>query len=678
MKRINVLDPFVAQLIAAGEVTENPASVVKELVENSIDAGATRITVEIKNGGVKYIKVSDNGHGMYRDDVKVAFKRHATSKIHNKDEIEKIASLGFRGEALASICSVSKLELITRSKEESVGSSLTVIGGKYGDIVETGCPVGTTICVKDLFFNTPARMKFLKKDVAEGNKVASVIDKLALSHPEISFKFIRDNKQVLCTPGDKNISSVVYSVYGKDFFDGMLPLEYKFKNISVSGFVSAPEKCKASKSMQIFFINGRFIKNKIISSAIEEAFKNSIMVGKSPYCVIYLDIPYELVDINVHPTKMEVKFANEKDVFEVVYYAVKTALMNNNKNVIGKELNLDSEKLIQSDIKKDKDYELEVKTEVSEKNIHHTPYTPSTVEINFSSLKFKDSTARTDNFKNFNSKTYDFPVFNSISTTPKSINTIKKVIDFPIIEDNTITEDKINRYKEAESKNEVVANFESLSINTGEISKSVEYVEENESSNILCEAQKPSFKIAGEIFDCYIIVEIDNKLILVDKHAAHERLIFEKIRNQSDVQNSQTLIKPLTLTLEKIEYSAVVDNLNIFSKAGYDISDFGSGMIVVRAIPMYETLNDLENSIIEMANCILENKKSTETKKLEWIYHNIACRSAVKAGMKSSKEEIVKLLDEMLKNPDLKYCPHGRPIYVEITKKFIEKQFGRT
>lgn len=672
MKRINVLDPFVAQLIAAGEVTENPSSVVKELVENSIDAGATRITVEIKNGGVKFIKVSDNGHGMYRDDVRIAFERHATSKIHNKDEIEKIASLGFRGEALASICSVSKLELITRSKEESVGSSLTVIGGKYGDIVETGCPVGTTICVKDLFFNTPARMKFLKKDVAEGNKVASVIDKLALSHPEISFKFIRDNKQVLCTPGDNKISSAVYSVYGKDFFDGMLPLEYKFKNISVSGFVSTPEKCKASKSMQIFFINGRFIKNKIISSAIEEAFKNSIMVGKSPYCVIYLDIPYELVDINVHPTKMEVKFANEKDVFEVVYYAVKTALMNKNKCVIGKELNLNSEKLIQSDIKKDQDYELEVKTEVSEKNIHNTP---SMVENNFSSLKFKDSTAKADNFENFNSKTYDFPVLSS--TIIKNNDVVKKVIDFPIIEDDKITEDKINEYKDAESKNEVISNLESLNINTGEISKSIKHMEENESTNILCEAQKPGFKIVGEIFDCYIIVEIDNKLILVDKHAAHERLIFEKIRNKSNIQNSQALIKPLSLTLEKVEYSAVIDNLDIFSKAGYDISDFGSGMIVIRAIPMYETLNDLEDSIIEMANCILENKKSTETKKLEWIYHNIACRSAVKAGMKSSKEEIIKLLDEMLKNPDLKYCPHGRPIYVEITKKFIEKQFGR-
>lgn len=675
MKRINVLDPFVAQLIAAGEVTENPASVVKELVENSIDAGATRITVEIKNGGVKLIKVSDNGHGMYRDDVRIAFERHATSKIHNKDEIEKIASLGFRGEALASICSVSKLELITRSKEESVGSSLTVIGGKYGDIVETGCPVGTTICVKDLFFNTPARMKFLKKDVAEGNKVASVIDKLALSHPEISFKFIRDNKQVLCTPGDNKISSAVYSVYGKDFFDGMLPLEYKFKNINVSGLISKPEKCKASKSMQTFFINGRFIKNKIISSAIDEAFKNSIMVGKNPYCVIYLDIPYELVDINVHPTKMEVKFANEKDVFEVVYYAVKTALMNKNKSVISKEINLNSEKLIKSDTKKDKDYELEVKTDVSEKNIPHTPYTLSTSKTNFSSLKFKDNTAKSDNFENFNSKTYDFPVSNPTTATHKSIDTIKKVIDFPIIEDNKITEGKINEYKDTESKNKIIPSLESS--NTSEINKSIEHKEENENSNILCEAQKPSFKIVGEIFDCYIIVEIDNKLILVDKHAAHERLIFEKIKSESNVQNSQALIKPLSLTLEKVEYSAVIDNLDIFSKAGYDISDFGSGMIVIRAIPMYETLNDLEDSIIEMANCILSNKKSTETKKLEWIYHNIACRSAVKAGMKSSKEEIVKLLDEMLKNPDLKYCPHGRPIYVEITKKFIEKQFGR-
>lgn len=674
MKRINILDPFVAQLIAAGEVTENPASVVKELVENSIDAGAARITVEIKNGGVKFIKVSDNGHGMYRDDVRIAFERHATSKIHSKDEIEKIASLGFRGEALSSICSVSKLELITRSKYEPVGSSLTVVGGKYGDMIEAGCPVGTTICVKDLFFNTPARMKFLKKDVAEGNKVASVVDKLALSHPEISFKFIRDNKQILCTPGDNEISSVVYSVYGKDFFDGMLPLEYKFKNINVSGFVSTPEKCKASKSMQTFFINGRFIKNKIISSAIEEAFKNSIMVGKNPYCVIYLNIPYELVDINVHPTKMEVKFANERDVFEVVYYAVKTALMNNNRGIISKELNPNSDKLIQFDMKKN--CESGIKTEVSEKNVYHKPTTDNT---GFSGFKFKDSTAEVNNFKDFNFKTYDFLVSNPAPTTPKNknIDIIKKIVDFPITEKSKTAENKVNKYKNTESKNEVVSSLVYSSIGTSEINKLTENTEKKENSNILYEAQKPSFKIAGEIFDCYIIVEIYNKLILVDKHAAHERLIFEKIKNQSDIQNSQTLIKPLTLTLEKIEYSAVIDNLNIFSKAGYDISDFGSGMIVVRAVPMYETLNDLENSIIEMANCILENKKSTETKKLEWIYHNIACRSAIKAGMKSSKKEILKLLDEILENPNLKYCPHGRPIYVEIDKKIIDKKFGR-
>ncbi|MBR0423348.1 MAG: DNA mismatch repair endonuclease MutL, partial [Clostridia bacterium] len=330
MKKINILSKQTSQLIAAGEVIERPASVVKELLENSIDAGATRITVEIKNGGNKLIKITDNGCGIYREDVKNAFLRHATSKLKNADDLEKISSLGFRGEALASICAVSRVEIITKSADEEIGTQFFINGGLPGKLLDIGGTNGTTILVKDLFYNTPARMKFLKKDVAEANACAGIIDKIALSHPEIAFKFIRDGKETLHTTGNKKISSAIYCVYGKSFFDGMIPVKYEYKNIKIDGFISKPAFSRSSRSMQNFFLNGRYIKTKTGCSALEEAFKNSVMVGKFPYCAIYIEVNPEFVDVNTHPTKTEVKFSDEKLIFEAIYYSVKNALMNFN------------------------------------------------------------------------------------------------------------------------------------------------------------------------------------------------------------------------------------------------------------------------------------------------------------------------------------------------------------
>lgn len=587
MKRINILDPETIQLIAAGEVTENPACVVKELLENSLDAGATRVTAEIKNGGIKIIKVSDNGHGIYRDDVKDAFSRHATSKIKNKEEIENINSLGFRGEALASIAAVSKTEIVTKSNNEIIGTKITVTGGEFGEISDAGRFIGTDVCVKNLFFNTPARMKFLKKETTEGNKVASVIDKLALSHPEVSFKFIRDGKLCLFSPGDGKISSAVYSVYGKEFLEGTIPLSGSLDGMKIAGLVSKPENCRPSKSLQIFFVNGRLIKSKLISTALEEAFKNSVMVGKSPYCVIYLSIPANLVDVNVHPAKTEVRFADEKAVSELVFSAVKNCLINKNKK--------DFEKCIPSAKKSE------------------------------NSLSFKDGAAAVQSFEN------------------------PGVINFFNLQ---------NLLKPSGNKSEKV----SL---TGK------------SSLFMNKSLRENFKVVGEVFGCYLILECKNELIFVDKHAAHERIIFEKMKKSSSEYSSQMLLNPVTVTLEKQEYCAVIENLNLFSKSGYEIEDFGPGTVVVRSAPMYEDINDLANSVIEIANCILDNKKSSETKKLEWIYQNIACRSAIKAKSKTSVEELVQLVNDISENPQLRHCPHGRPIYIKFDKSFIAKRFGR-
>ena len=587
MKRINILDPETIQLIAAGEVTENPACVVKELLENSLDAGATRVTAEIKNGGIKMIKVSDNGHGIYRDDVKDAFSRHATSKIKSKEEIENINSLGFRGEALASIAAVSKTEIVTKSNSEIIGTRITVTGGEFGEISDAGRFIGTDVCVKNLFFNTPARMKFLKKETTEGNKVASVIDKLALSHPEVSFKFIRDGKLCLFSPGDGKISSAVYSVYGKEFLDGTIPLKGSLDGMKIVGLVSKPENCRPSKSLQIFFVNGRLIKSKLISTALEEAFKNSVMVGKSPYCVIYLSIPANLVDVNVHPAKTEVRFADEKAVSELVFSAVKNCLINKNKK--------DFEKCIPSAKKSE------------------------------NSLSFKDGAAAVQSFEN------------------------PGVINFFNLQ---------NLLKPSGNKSEKV----SL---TGK------------SSLFMNKSLRENFKVVGEVFGCYLILECKNELIFVDKHAAHERIIFEKMKKSSSEYSSQMLLNPVTVTLEKQEYCAVIENLNLFSKSGYEIEDFGPGTVVVRSAPMYEDIDDLANSVIEIANCILDNKKSSETKKLEWIYQNIACRSAIKAKSKTSVEELVQLVNDISENPQLRHCPHGRPIYIKFDKSFIAKRFGR-
>ncbi len=650
MHKINVLSKQTAQLIAAGEVVERPGSVFKELLENAIDSGATQIVAEIKNGGIKLIKISDNGCGIYKGDVKNAFLRHATSKLKTADDLENINSLGFRGEALASICAVSKLEIITKSCEENIGSRFFINAGVPGEFSDAGCANGTTIIVRDLFYNVPARMKFLKKDAIEAGICAAIIDKLILSHPEISFKFIKDGKEILKSSGNGKISSAIYSVYGKEFHSQMIPLDYDYEGIKISGFVCKPEFSKANRGMQNFFVNNRYVKVKIASVALEEAFKNLLMVGKFPCCVIYIDVSPKLVDVNVHPAKTEVKFVNEKSVFDAIYFAVKSAIMKDNEKQFLLS-SVDNEPFSKRLSDSSSSFSFE-KNNNLEAPVNKTPE------------PFSKSSG-----KNFISKLFesDLNLAPSVNceTIEEKIPSINENKNFEIKPINPKIEEKIND------------NFQEKTDFQRKIpEENIKY--EQVKMEVPCESSsKPSQKIIGEIFDCYIIVESGNQMILIDKHAAHERLIFEKIKKNVHIDASQSLIKPAVVNLEKEKYSMITSNLDLLSEAGIEAENFGEGSIIIRSIPMYMSVDEIEDLVTEIADYIFENKKDLNPKKLDWIYHNIACRAAVKAGKSCSMDEIRNLVDELSKDAQINHCPHGRPIYVTLDKKFIEKQFGR-
>ncbi len=625
MDRINVLDKHVSELIAAGEVVDRPASIVKELLENSIDAGASKIFVEIKRGGIKYIKVSDNGSGIYSKDVKKAFLRHATSKVSGEQDLDSIKTLGFRGEALSSICSVSKLELITKSLDEDMGIKYVIVGGEEEKFEECGCPQGTTFIIRDVFFNTPARMKFLKTDVSEGNAICALMDNIAVSHPEISFKLIRDGKEILNTPGDGKISSSIYSVFGKNFFEELIPIEYKMENVRISGYISKPSCSRPSRNMQNFFVNSRYVKTKIACTALEEAFKGYITVGKYPSCVIYINVPYNFVDVNVHPSKTEVRFVNERPVFDAIYYGVKSSISRNDRESLS--LSIDNQKV---EYKKDT-------PKAERKSLEENKIKPNFMEVNFSNLKLNSPEEKlnysAEKFKDSASESY-------LSAFKKNQENLKPVF---------------KEKKEPTAKD----------------------IFEGEPALF---SKVPNLKILGEIFKCYIVVQnnFDN-IILIDKHAAHERIIFEKLKFSGNKKvESQILINPIVITLNKVEYSCVIENLQTFKSSGYELEDFGPGNILVRSIPMYVDISSTKDFIIEIANYILKNKKDLSTSYLDWLYHNIACRSAIKGGSISSNEEILDLVNKLISNPDIKYCPHGRPVYFSVSKKDIDKKFSRT
>ena len=646
MPKINVLTNEIAQLIAAGEVVERPASVIKELVENSIDSGATTIEVEIKNGGTTFMRVTDNGCGIDRKDIKTAFFRHATSKVLNESDLNKIGTLGFRGEALASISAVSKVHIISKTKDSENGTSYEISGEVGGDVEDIGCPNGTTILVEDLFFNTPARLKFLKKDISESNAIANVMDKIALSNSQIAVRFIRDGKITLNTPGNDKLKSAIYAVYGKDFTSQLMDVEYDFEGIKVSGYISKPTFARANRNMQNFFINGRYVKSRTAMAALEQAFKGSIMVGKFPSCVLHICIDPTQVDVNVHPAKIEVRFANEKPLFQAVYHAVKSAIINKdtrktaeifeNRNMsttINKEqenthkaFNIDNN-LKQNKIHKDNKSNTYQKEEFLEPEV----FVPSKQTL------LHDATTNTQFIKDWYLKQ------NEEEQVEPKINIQS--------ENNKKTSDAIKPN---------VQHFDQQTLNIN-------------SYDVLAKDEKSVY--IGEAFKSYLIIEKQNEIILIDKHAAHERLLYEKLKSQKIEQLSQILLDPVIVTLEKNEYAALLENKLELSKLGFDIDDFGGDKVAVRTTPL--EIDNIKDTIIEIAGYLLQNKSDITPKKMDWVYHNVACRAAIKAGDNNNRDELIKLALTLKKNPDIRYCPHGRPVSIAINKKDIEKQFGR-
>ncbi|WP_302751353.1 DNA mismatch repair endonuclease MutL [Ruminococcus sp.] len=699
---INVLDKHIAELIAAGEVVERPSSVIKELVENSIDAGAKNITVEIKNGGTTFMRVADDGCGIYRDDIKKAFLRHATSKVKTANDLDMISTLGFRGEALASISAVSRLQVITKNENEEIGSCYEIEGGDEISLEEAGCPTGTTFVIRDLFYNIPARSKFLKKDVAEGNAVSALMDKIVLSHPEVAFTFIRDGKQVLRTFGDGKLLSAIYSVFGKDFAKGLIPVDYTLDSVSVKGYISKPINARPNRNMQNFFINGRFVKTRTGMAALEEAYKGSIMVGKFPSAVLQLTVPYEIIDVNVHPAKIEVRFINERPVFDAIYHAVKTALQqgderkqihfkentafneikkvnpfNNAQAVFAKAENTPVEKPIKP---------IE-RIEPVLKNSEPKPYNP------FDELDLKDEKTKPvsiDNLKMSDSSN-PFDIYSKQAIKRNSeLENKKAEFSKQRLEKAEQLILKATQQEESLPKQEITvddltAESTETPIET-EVSKEevkpLKEISENKTDNndALTELPKEQTKLRflGEAFNTYIIVEKnDNEVLIIDKHAAHERIIYEKLKADSGSANVQYLLTPITVTLDKIDYDAAVSNLDMFAKCSFDVEDFGNGTLLVRSAPQYLAATEIADCITEMSGYIASGKKDIYTEKMDWFYHNVSCRSAIKAGNKSTVQELMDIAWTLEKNPQIKYCPHGRPICIVMTKYEIEKQFGR-
>lgn len=635
MARINVLPKEIYQLIAAGEVVERPSSVVKEMIENSLDAGAKNITLEIKNGGSTYIRITDDGCGIERDDVRKVFISHATSKISKKDDLNSIATLGFRGEAMASISAVSKVELLTKAENEEIGTRYEIAGGEELEFDDAGCPNGTTIVVRDIFFNTPARMKFLKKDVTEGNQVAGIVDRMAISHPEISFRFIRDGKQVLITSGNGDLKSTVYSVLGKEMSDSLMSVDYSFNDMRITGFVSKPTASRKSRAGQYFYINNRIVKSKTAMAALEQAYKNTIMVGRFPACVLNIELNPAQVDVNVHPAKTEVRFANEKPIFDLVYYAVKTAI-ENDRTV--KEV----------EFKENPIYRQE------SKNVYQNNDNKS-FQAKFDFFKKKDEppsqqvikTKPRENFWQVEAPKPEYKIARDEKPKPRvDIN-----IEYEEPEENSTAKSK-DAPKEQDIEKVVIT-------------------DEKDNENFI-----PNFKLIGEAFKTYLIVEIENELYFIDKHAAHERMNFERFKAQATVE-TQMLLAPVVVNLTKDEFIAISENVELIKKCGFELDEFGESQIIVRAIPSLVDGDSVKDLMLEIAQKLLEHKTDILPDKIDWIYHSASCRGAVKAGDYTSRQEQEMFVKKLLSMPNIRFCPHGRPVFIKMSKYDIEKQFGR-
>ena len=653
MPKINVLTKEVAELIAAGEVIERPCSVIKEVIENAIDSGATSITAEMKNGGVSYMRVTDNGCGIAPEDVPVAFLRHATSKIRTKDDLNSIYTLGFRGEALASVAAVAKVEILTRQQGSDFGTHYVIEGTREKLCEQSGCPIGTTIIIRDIFYNVPARLKFLKKDVTEGNSISSVIQKIALSHPEISFKLIRDNRQDLYTPGDGDLYSAVYSVFGKAFANTLIPVNCAHNGVKVTGFISSPAYSRSNRAMQNFFVNSRYVKSMTCMAALEEAYRNSMMVGKFPACVLNVELPAELLDVNVHPAKVEVRFSDEKLVFDSIYFAVKNALMTLDKS---KEL------VIGGAPKSYEDYKRTV----------------------FEPIKGEQTVLTDVKKSDFTGTSGNSASYNTVKDVPKAVkpHTDESVIADISDENEDIAYEKKACGSAAYKKEDTAVKADTLTELIGE--KEFKYIssdsfEKKEAAEIVEVEEKKPFKlnIIGEIFTTYILAQADDKLMIIDKHAAHERLLFEKIKAEQKNLDIQMFITPEEVILTYEEYDAVMSQPEVMERLGFLIREGDAPNVLVEGIPVYLDGYCAADILPEIARNIIECKSDPQSTLLDDLFHSIACKSAIKAHDHSDIEELKALAERVYGNENVRYCPHGRPVMMTLSKRDLEKQFKR-
>ncbi len=657
MPKIIKLSQHVANLIAAGEVVERPASVVKELLENAVDAGASKVTVEIKDGGMTFLRVTDNGCGMAPEDARTAFLRHATSKLRTAEDLAAIGTMGFRGEALAAIASVSRIDLMTKTAGSTAGTNLSLEAGQITEESEVGCPDGTTIIVRDLFFNTPARMKFMKADTVEGGRVTAAVQLQALAHPEVAFQYLRDGKQILSTPGSGKLEDAAYCVYGRDQAK-MVAVESRWEGYSLSGFVSKPTDARPSRNMQTFFVNDRPVRSKLLISALEEAYRNQLMVGKFPACVLHLRMPANAVDVNVHPAKTEVKFLQEKAVFDCVHYGVLGAL---NKQVDRPQVQF----------KPNTTY-----TSAPAKNPMPLPETTS----NVASPQKKEPFFRTmtaDEFKNFSAAVQSAPQPKK-EAAAATYHAVERRQSLPVQETVAIP---TAAPQKTECHREPVTDVTGVAIpmnirNIQEIATSIP-VEEQEQTAIVMPEEIP-WRMVGELYNSYILVEQGEDAFLIDKHAAHERILFEKLKANQEAITPQMLLSPIPVQLSPEGTAELLSNATMLLELGFEVEEFGDNTVLLRQIPMDLDVADAADAVETLAADLLRGRREKADTVRDEILHTVACKAAIKAGWVNDEKELLALVKQVMTREDLKYCPHGRPICITLSKKQLEKQFKRS
>jgi len=661
MPKIIQLSPHVANLIAAGEVVERPASVVKELLENAVDAGASKVTVEIRDGGMTYLRLTDNGCGMSPQDAKTAFLRHATSKLRTAEDLSAIATFGFRGEALAAIASVSRIDLMTKTPGSLSGTSLTLEAGTITDESEVGCPEGTTIIVRDLFYNTPARMKFMKSDTVEGSRVTAAVQMQALAHPEVAFQLLRDGKQVLSTPGSGSLQEAMYCVFGRECAK-MVKVESRWEQYSLTGYVTKPTDSRPSRNLQAFFVNNRPVKSKLLVAAFEEAYRNQIMVGKFPGCVLHLTLPANTLDVNVHPAKTEVKFLNEKAVFDCVHYGTLSAL---NKTPDRPQV----------------EFKHSVPAQAPSANAGQqpAPAVPPAKEAPRKETFFRTMTP--EEFKTFSQALKDAPQPKP-QAARETVEKIRQQDPLPLRESVMIpavreTQRIAPLPQSASGLPQLPETVQTAAAETGAQVPLPEAEPEMEQQE-LAMPEVPDWHMVGELYQSYIIVEQGDNAFLIDKHAAHERILFEKLKAHQEKFSSQALLQPIPVRLSPAAAAELLVNKALLEELGFEIEEFGENTLLLRQIPMDLGPEEAADTAETLAADLMAGRRSSKDTVRDELLHTIACKAAIKAGWKNDEAELLALVKTVMSREELKYCPHGRPICITLSKKQLEKQFKRT